>query len=265
MERIEQHPVVTRGRIVLLGLLAALFWVVLSVFASSSPAAADDRESGGSLLDTITATVDEISPVPAVTEPVTAVIDEVVEPLEPAVQQVAQQPTVEPVVRTAKATLKTTAETVNEVVEPVLEQPLIAETVQLLDSVADEAKQALESGTESAENVDNPAMISAEAAPAAFAANGPEPVAVGITAEASESMAPHVPATGSLSLPENPVTPAAPLTTPGSALNQSSGAPTLLAAVTPLGVFGTVTGASVALTDFALPSSPTFDTDTSPG
>lgn len=253
-----KRPVVTRARILLLALLAALFWLLFSLLGSSTPAVADDGpDADRSLLGSITSTIDEISPVPAVTKPVSAAVDRLIEPLEPVVAPVTQHPVVEPVTQAAEATLSEAAAVADAVLEPVLEpileQPIVAETVQLLSGSAIDWADAF--------HIVPPG--SAEASVAVGVVE-PEPAAVMVIAATPDTWVAHVPAAGSLNDPASPDAPLTPGIASGVTLTQSAGSPTLLAALASAADFVAVSGASADLVHFAVPSSPTFDSDTSP-
>jgi hypothetical protein len=259
----EQAPVVTRGRILLLALLVAFVWLLLTVIATSAPAVADESDTDrGALLDAVGATIEEIAPVPAVTEPVVAVVDRAVEPLKPVVEPVARHAAVEPVARVAEATLNTTATVADKITEPVLEQPVVAETIAVVNGIIELSPSAPDL---TGENVSAPTL--AEAEPSALEANRPGPVAVRSTAVTPDTRVTDVPATGPSSSqdgPGFPMTPVTPASATAPSLSQWTGAPSLLADLSGGGNSVAPAGASVAWVDFAVPPSPTFDSDTSP-
>ncbi|MHA6667698.1 hypothetical protein ACX3O0_02380 [Homoserinimonas sp. A447] len=228
------QPVLSAGRILLLSVLAAFVWLVLSIFAGSTPAAANDDMDTGSLLGTLAATVNEVV-LPA--------------------GLIGPEHEVEPVAADVVAPV------VTDVATPVLEVPIVAKTMQLLNGVVADSADSLGLTSQLSESI----TIPAAAAPSAVVADQPEPVAVALTSVALDTGAAHVPAAGSHHAPPQPMVPTQPVPAPPSTPNQGTGAPTLVAAMPTAVDSLTPAGASAAWENFTLPSSPTFDSDTSPG
>ncbi|MHA6694313.1 hypothetical protein [Homoserinimonas sp. A520] len=235
------QPVLSAWRILLLSVLAAFVWLVLSIFAGSTPAAANDDTDmdTGSLLGTLAASVDEVVLPAGLIEPLPNATEHVVEPVAADVAT--------PVV--------------TDVATPVLEVPIVAKTTQLLNGVVADSADSLGLTSQLSESI----TIPAAAAPSAVVADQPEPVAVALTSVALDTGAAHVPAAGSHHAPPQPMVPTQPVPAPPSTPNQGTGAPTLVAAMPTAVDSLTPAGASAAWENFTLPSSPTFDSDTSPG
>lgn len=218
MDQQVQHPLATRGRILLFALLAAFAWLLLGIFTGGTAAVADDSaDTDDGILGTLTATVEGVVPVTVVTD------------------------------------------TLNEVAEPLA--PVIDTTVKLVNDLVEDSTDAL-IGIEIA---DPPTSV--EALPPAATAYEPGPAAVKVTAVTPDTRVASVPAAGSLSSPQAPVAPTDPVVptpAPTPSLGQTSGAPALLAAFAHVGGPLTLAVASAASTTFALPTSPTFDNDSSP-
>lgn len=238
--------VVTRGRLLALAVLAAFAWLMLTLFGVSTPANADEGSGTvDTLLETLTAEVDDIAPLTLV-EPLSSTVDQAIadratEPLEPVVARV-----VEPVVAHA--------------VEPVLGQPLVTETVRLVEDILTESAASPELSV----ILNNEPFISAPATPGVVVAAQQGPVAVALTSAASDTKAAHVPAAGSHPPPSQPHNPTGPAVAVAPSLTQHGGGPTLLAAMPASLGLSVQIGSPAGVENFTPPGAPTFDSDASP-
>src|SRR5690606_19774445 len=203
-----------RGRILALAALAAFVWLMLTLFGVSTPANADEgSETSDSFLGTLAAEIDEIAPIPLV-EPLSSAADRASEPLEPVVASVAE-PVVATVVEPALTNLAEPV--VAHAVEPILGQPLVAETVGLVQGILADSSPSPELGFV----FNHEPMISAPTMPSAVVAVQQGPVAVALTSAASDTKAAHVPAAGSHPSPSQPSTPAGPVLALAPSLTQN--------------------------------------------
>jgi len=259
----EQYPLVTRGRMLLLSLLAACAWVMLGIFTGGTAAVADDSaDANGGVLGGLTSILDR------------APIDEVIAPVTTVVSTVAPVDAIVPV-DTVTETLTDVAvpllEPLAPIVEPVVATvtPVVADTVDLVGKLVTPAESPSDDSLDGVEDggveISDPAT-SAEVLPLAAAAHVPGPAAVKATAVTPDTRVASIPAAGSLSSPDSPAAPmpVSPVPTPAPSVSQASSSAALVAAFAHVGGPLTLAVASAAPADFTLPPSPTFDNDSSP-
>lgn len=264
MDQNVKDPAVTRGRVLLLALLGACTWLLLSIVTGGTAAVADDQlEKGGVLLGNLTAPVDEIT-VDEIVQ-LTTVIHTLNQITEPSAGQLA------PVVGAVAAAAEPVLDPVLQpVLEPVLQQPLISDTVNILsqvDVVSHLVNDLADDRTGAVIDIrSSHPPIFAEMPTLVTAAYEPGPAAVKVNAVTPDTRATSIPAAGSLSPADMPDAPApvAPVQVPAPALGQASSAPALLASLESDGEPLSLAVASVASATFAWPSSPAFDNDSSP-
>src|SRR5690606_21931687 len=119
-------------------------------------------------------------------------LNEAVEPLAPVANAV------EPVVEPLTPLIEPITHATEDVLEPVLQQPVIDNTVTLVNNLVDKSTEAL-TGVDIDDPLNLDPLTSAEALPLTAAASVPGPAAVKVTAVTPDTRVTNVPAAGSLS------------------------------------------------------------------
>lgn len=239
-----ERPLVARARLLLIAMLGAVVWLMLSLVGGSNSAEASENHD--SLLDTISGSVMGLSPLPTVTTPIVASIDR--GGPEPVVNGVAR----EHATRALSSSIVATVDIADQVMGTV-----VADALEIGDDLTANLGGTLDpDDADSSSVMMNPAPAAASAA----RATRPEPAAMLETA-AADTRAAQVPAAGSTDSPSTPGAPPVPVSTASS---PGAGNQIPLASLPAFGANSMAEETSAEPRNDTLPSSPTFDGDTSP-
>lgn len=226
----------TRVRVLLLASLGAVLWIVLSVFASSTPASAAD-ESGDFLLGTVAQVVDDVPAVSSVKVPVATVVETLAEPVSSTVQHAVPTP-----LDAAADTITAASALVTGSVQAVLEHPPVT-----LNELTDAANHVMTVGNDDP----GPALV------------GPHAMTVDV-ATFAETSTPSTGDIGATSPPPAPAAPTAPTPTESTAPAQNTVNQQPAAAILGSAPTTTMSMSATSGGDDTLPNSVSFGTDSSP-
>jgi hypothetical protein len=240
-----EDPVGGRARALLLSVLGAAIWILLSLLGSSAPAAAADTvDSPDSLLSTVAVTIDELPDVSTVVAPLVPPVSAALDGSRPATGAVGD--VASHTVTTAVATMKSTAATLDRGVQSALEQMLAPTGIGSLTDAGNHVVALLPD--------DDSGAVAAATAVALVVDRS----------RISETGTGEIGRNLEVTPPPAPGTPSAPPASESSAPVQGSSGSPLAADILDSSWATTLAAANTSAENDALPSSACFDTDNSP-